>query len=147
MNVIERLSFGATPYQNGQLCVYRNFAALDWHEVKDALPEIEDVNLLIDYGGTDQRLAVFYQGKFTNRNHSSISQPKRWAYVRTVEEIWDGNKWVLPDGTAPPVAEPGTIPGPLQRHVDGLKMVYTTRQILDAMDRSPYDQPEEGAPE
>jgi hypothetical protein len=143
----DRLTFGAQPHPEGHFCLWeqhvhalaraRAAVGTDW---RTDLPEvgrpvIAEINIdqyrtfRLEPNGTWSLMAGDTVGK-PNRQ-----RPRRWIYY---------------PGTAPadpPPSTPTTVPKSLQYGIDSLKLRYTTAQILDALDRSPFDEPETGAPE
>jgi hypothetical protein len=139
--VLERFDIvmSAQPSSTGQYVHGRDFAAYAW---RTDVPSAEDAPMIIDLGGQSLRLAIFCDGAFTD-GREVFDFPVRWAYVRYYQESWNGTHWTGPDGTLPSA----DVYKGLQHTVDVLKQHYTTVEILDALDRSPFDVPAEGAPD
>ena len=118
--------------------------------------------ILAYYAGNKKPLVVWYWGgSFRSSNGGNWGVPERWAYIRYYQEVWDpiakqGRIPGLdPAIEPPPVAQQPAQPGDGvhidviagQQLVDILKRSFTTQEIMDKMDRSPYDEPDTGAPE
>jgi hypothetical protein len=156
--MIERLSLGASLHPQGNFTQHRDYACEDWRAATDT-PERPDSmtarrwKLMLDYGGTNQQYGYYWDGLFRYTNGTQCRVPLRWAYLRLRQELWTGTEFVLPDGSAPVMAAPVTKPGVHidavagQQLIDILKRSFTTVQIQDFMDASPYNEPDTGAPE
>lgn len=156
--MIERLALGATLHPQGNFTQHKDFAAEEWRLPTDT-PERPDSittrrwKMTLDYGGTNQQYGYFWDGMFRYTNGTQCRVPARWAYLRLQPELWNGSQFTLPDGSIPQprAADPkqgvhiDMIAG--QQLIDILKRSFTTTQIQDMMDASPYDEPDTGAPE
>lgn len=136
--MIERISVfqSAEPAKNGQLCVYKNWAAYEWHDIDPAkggnpldLPTRPD-RLIAQYSH-GYYLLNFLDDSFQSSG-GKWGKPLRWAYLRLQEEIWTGTQWALPDGSTPPHG--GTRPA-IDPLVFQLMTHYPVKDIQDAMDR------------
>jgi hypothetical protein len=157
------------PAADGQRINYQNFAAYAWHE-PPATPDRPDGTIdatgtrvlrwpiLAYYPSSPNPIVVWYHdGAFRSSNGNRWGGPSRWAYVRMDEEVWNETKrqWEIPGlgYTAPPPTAPignqGVHMNATQGQwmVDDLKRSFTTAQIQDMLDASPYDEPDTGAPE
>jgi hypothetical protein len=148
---------------DGGLTNAADYAAHEWHPgtyrpYRPDGPEGYTWPILAYYPGNRKPLVVWYWGgSFRSSNGGQWGQPERWAYVRYYQETWDpvGKQWrvpgldpaIVPPVTDPPAAGTWQIPKSMQYQVDALKLRYTTKEIMDAMDASPFDEPSEGAPE
>ena len=169
---VQRFGLGveAVPASDGAYTNYLNVAAYEWHPGtyrpyrKDGPPHAPGIGpdgylwpILAYYKDNRKPLVVWYWGgSFRSSNGGNWGVPERWAYVRMEEEVWDpiakqGRVPGLEPSVVPPVVTPprGTfqIPKSMQYQVDALKLRYTTQEIMDAIDASPFDEPSEGAPE
>jgi hypothetical protein len=156
--MIERLSLGASLHPQGGYTHAKDYACEDWRAATDT-PERPDSmtarrwKLMLDYGGTNQQYGYYWDGLFRYTNGAQCRVPGRWAYLRLRPEIWTGTEFVLPDGSAPAVAASVKKPGVHidavagQQLIDILKRSFTTVQLQDFMDASPYNEPDTGAPE
>lgn len=158
----ERISVSREQHPDGGVAPYMNVAAYQWHhgsEIPDR-PDAQALNrwpIIAAYQPNLPSIVWFYDGKFRARNGYAWSTPPRWAYYRGDEEIWNPAKqqWEIPglSYTAPPVVAPTGKHGVHmngtqgQWMVDDMKRSFTTTQIQDMMDASPYDEPDTGAPE
>lgn len=154
--MIERLAMGASLHRDGHFTQYRDYAAEDWRtdtpERPDSLAESK-WKIVLDYGGNNQQYGYFWGGLFRGVNGGNWKKPVRWAYLRLQADLWNGSQFTLPDGSIPQprAADPkqgvhiDMIAG--QQLIDILKRSFTTTQIQDMMDASPYDEPDTGAPE
>ena len=99
-----------------------------------------------------------YGKKYRSSNGSRWSVPERWSYVRMEEEVWNAQmqRMEIPGLHGSPTPAPPATPGKAGVHmdntqgqwaVDDLKRSFTTAQIQDFIDASPYDEPDTGAPE
>lgn len=157
------LALKAVPSAAGPYTNAADYAAHEWHPgayrpYRPDGPEGYTWPILAYYPGNRKPLVVWYWGgSFRSSNGGNWGVPERWAYVRYYQEEWDpiakqGRIPGLdPAIEPPPVAQQpsGTwqIPKSMQYQVDALKLRYTTKEIMDAMDASPFDEPSEGAPE
>ena len=155
--MIERLSFGLTLHPEGHFTQHRDFATEDWRTDTPERPDsltLRRWKLILDYGGTNQQFGYFFDGLFRYTNGTQCRVPLRWAYMRLKQDVWTGTEFVLPDGTRP-ATTPATTEKPGvhidaiagQQLIDILKRSFTTVQIQNFMDASPYDEPDTGAPE
>lgn len=155
----ERISVSRAQDPAGGMCPYLNVAAYDWRtNTPDRLDGLVSKRwpILADYI-SGPRLVWYYENAFRSSNGYAWGIPERWAYVRLQEEVWNPAKgqWEI-NGlgyTAPPATAPTGKAGVHmdatqgQWMVDDLKRSFTTAQIMDMMDASPYDEPDTGAPE
>lgn len=162
-----RMAIQSVPAADGGLTNAADYAAHEWHPgtyrpYRPDGPEGYTWPILAYFKDNRKPLVVWYWGgSFRSSNGGNWGQPDRWAYVRYYQEVWDpvGKQWRVPGldpaiepppVTAPP-AQPGdgvhidAIAG--QQLVDILKRSFTTQEIMDMMDASPYDEPDTGAPE
>jgi len=157
-----RMAIQSVPAADGGLTNAADYAAHEWHPgtyrpYRPDGPEGYTWPILAYFKDNRRPLVVWYWGgSFRSSNGGNWGQPERWAYIRYYQEVWDpaGKQWRVPGldpAIVPPVTVPprGTfqIPKSMQYQVDALKLRYTTKEIMDAMDASPYDEPSEGAPE
>lgn len=141
------LQLNANSSQTGQYIHYRNFAAFEWRTDVPERTEGQRWKILGEYG-PNHMVVWYYDGSFRASNGAKWGAPSRWAYLRTVEEVWRGGSWLLPDGSAPQNALTVTfLADDLQRQVDFLMSRNTVPAIQDAMDRSKEYFPKGGAPE
>lgn len=158
--LIERMTIQSAPDPGGHMVPYRNFACYDFRDDTPDRPDSrEDTRwpIIAEYTPNVPRVVWYYEGAFRSSNGYAWGIPPRWAYYRGEEEVWhpEWQQWVIP-GVAP-VAPPAVAPtGKAGVHmdatqgqwmVDDLKRSFTTQQIMDMMDASPYDEPDTGAPE
>lgn len=159
-----RMAIQSVPSADGGLTNAVDYAAHEWHPgtyrpYRPDGPEGYTWPILAYYPGNKKPLVVWYWGgSFRSSNGGQWGQPERWAYVRYYEETWDpvGKQWRVP-GLDPAIVPPATTPtGKQGVHmdaaqgqwmVDDLKRSFTTTQIMDMIDTSPYDEPDTGAPE
>ncbi len=158
------------PDADGQHIPYQNYAAYAWHE-PPATPDRPDGTIdatgqrvlkwpiIAVYPSSPNPIIVWYHdGAFRSSNGNRWGGPSRWAYVRMDEEVWNATRqqweipglgYVPPEPTAPPTGKQGVHMDATQGQwmVDDLKRSFTTTQIQDMMDASPYDEPDTGAPE
>lgn len=124
------------PDANGQFMRREHYAA---GPVRTDTPETERVPLLCQYSHGSY-IITYYDGKFRHpTNGSSWAAPLQWAYI-----TWEDN-----DDT---IYAPGPVPSVsagnfLQDTLNLLLKFYKRVEVLDAMDRSPWNNPNEGAPE
>lgn len=159
MRIIERMTFGVNKHPDGPLINYQNFGGYAW--VNDPMylpngttPEYPDRTVLLEKADGQLWPCRYTGGRYVNINNGLVPKdPKRWFYIRFEPEVWDPNGvWTLSDGTRPPTPT-ATADGVRidavagQQLVDILKRSFTTAQIQDLMDASPYDEPDRGAPE
>jgi len=154
-----RYSVGGAQDQHGTVAPYLNVAAYEW---RTNVPDRPDGlvgkrwPILGDYSN-GPRVVWYWEGAFRSTNGYAWGVPLRWAYLRMEEEIWNPAKaqWEI-NGiyyTAPPAVAPVGKAGVHmdatqgQWMVDDLKRSFTTAQIQDMIDASPYDEPDTGAPE
>ena len=154
--MIERLSLGASLHPQGGYTHAKDYACEDWRTDTPERPDSITTRrwkMMLDYGGTNQQDGYYWDDLFRYTTGVQCRVPLRWAYLRLQPEIWTGTEFVLPDGSAPAVATPVTKPGVHidaiagQQLIDILKRSFTTVQIQDFMDASPYNEPDTGAPE
>ena len=161
MIIRERISVSRAQDPAGGMCPYLNVAAYDWRtNTPDRVdgPTGKRWPIVADNGaGKPPSIVWYWDGAFRSSNGYAWTAPARWAYLRREEEVWNPAKqqWEIP-GVAP-VAPPATAPtGKAGVHmdalqgqwmVDDLKRSFTTQQIMDMMDASPYDEPDTDAPE
>ena len=136
---------------NGQTCHYQNFAMEAWRndtpERPDSLASLR-WPIAADYGARVPNWVYFWDGRFRNANGGIQKDPIRWAYYRPSEDSWNGNEWVLPDGTEIAPVELVTLRADnYQGVVDWLMDRNTVAAIQDMMDRSKSYFPKNGAPE
>lgn len=122
------LTIMVQPTNDGWWTRYRFFAAEEWRT--DAPERGKDWKIIGEYPMEKLQFLNFYDGRFRNAAGSVQSNPTRWAYLRFKEDRWDGQKWILPDGTA---YMPAKIP--LDGTVLQLMQAYSKRQIMDSMDK------------
>ena len=164
-NGVQRLTPTLMNHPQGHMTHYSDFAAYPWQpgtvdpdRPDGALDEQGRRSLkwpiLVYYPNTSAPSVIyFFDGSFRHSNGSKWGRPERWAYIRHTPEVWHDalQQFVVP-GLVPVPADPAKpaqgagIPKSLQYIVDGLKIRYTTKEIMDAMDASPFDEPSEGAP-
>jgi len=157
----EQISVGMSQHPAGGVCHYTNFAAYDWQPgsvapVRPDSLEEKRWRILAQYSH-GVYLIWYWNGMFRDGKGATWGTPQRWAYLRLEEEIWNPDKqqWEIPGltYTAPPAVAPtgkagvhmDAVQG--QWMVDDLKRSFTTAQIMDMLDSSPYDEPDTGAPE
>ena len=140
------LQLEANSHQHGQYMHYRNFAAFEWRNDVPDRSEGQKWKIIGEYGPSHM-IVWYYDGSFRASNGAKWGVPGRWAYLRPVEEVWDGRAWVMPDGSAIPDVKTVTYRADdLQRAVDFLMDNFTVPAIQDAMDRSKSYFPKSGAP-
>lgn len=141
------LQLAANSSQTGQYIHYRNFAAFEWrHDLPDR-PDGQKWKIIGEYG-PNHMIVWYYDGSFRASNGAKWGAPSRWAYLRTMEEVWVGGTWMLPDGTAASSTQTVTLRADnLQGIVDYLMARNTVPAIQDAMDKSKEYFPKSGAPE
>lgn len=126
------------PDASGQFMRREHYAA---GPVRTDTPERERVPIMCQYShGT--HIITYYDGRFRHPvNGGTWAAPLQWAYI-----TWD----------EPEAAQPSPTPGPvpsvsagnfLQDTVNLLLKFYKRVEVLDALDRSPWNNPNEGAPE
>jgi len=156
----ERISVSRAQDPAGTMCPYLNVFAYD---IRTDTPDREDGissmrwPIIAEYPQKPPMIVWYFDGSFRSFNGSKWGTPLRWAYVRLQEEVWNPDKaqWEIPGltYTAPPATAPtgkqgvhmDAVQG--QWMVDDLKRSFTTTQIMDMLDASPYDEPDTGAPE
>lgn len=122
------LNITLKPTQDGWWTRYRNFAAEEW---RTDMPERgKDWKIVAEYPGEKHQFVFYYEGRFRSPSGGVQGTPLRWAYLRLQEDRWNGQAWVLPDGTA---SMPGKIP--LDGTVLQLMQSYSKGEIMDAMDK------------
>jgi hypothetical protein len=162
-NGVQRLTLHTTNHPTGPMTHYLDFAAYPW-QPWNAIPDRPDGQIdetgdrslkwpiLAYYEGDPKPVILYYwEGRWRSASGNIWRGPHRWAYVRHTPEIWHEalQQFVVPGLHFEPAAAPppgAGIPKSLQYIVDGLKIRYTTKEIMDAMDASPFDEPSEGAP-
>lgn len=130
-----RIQLVTESVQPGQFCRYRFFAAHEWVYL-DLAPQypVESVDhpILCDLQG---RLFILYYhgGRFRNSSGSPWPNPTRWAYIRLVEDKWNGQGWELGDsGVAPPATKPSAV-----QLLTLLGQYYSKTEIMDVLDTVP----------
>lgn len=135
------------PSAQGNLTVYRNFAAEEWRPFSahayDTPARGPEWPLFCDMDGTARGLIVLYwrspvaggPERFCNAAGNAWRQPRRWAYARLAEDVWDPTKkqHVLPEGS-PAVS----VPAKLDLDYTMARLVsdgYTKKQVMDSMDK------------
>ena len=168
---IQRMSVALRPHPDGGFTNYQNFAAYPW-QASATVPDRPDGAVDAESGkrvlkwpilayypaGQYPMIVWYWEGSFRASNGSKWGTPEHWAYVRYAEEVWNpaAKQFEVP-GLPGSVQPPATAPtGKAGVHmdatqgqwmVDDLKRSFTTQQIMDMMDASPYDEPDTGAPE
>lgn len=157
----ERISVSRAQDPAGTMCPYTNPGGYGWQS-STATPDRPDslaekkwpIWAEYPFGPI---IVWYWDGSFRASNGAKWGQPLRWFYGRREEEVWNPTKqqWEIPGltYTAPPATAPtgkagvhmDAIQG--QWMVDDLKRSFTTTQIMDMLDASPYDEPDTGAPE
>ena len=157
----------------GGMTPYNNPAAYGWHPGSLA-PDRPDGEMdpatgkyrlkwpiVAEYTTGGIPSVVWYWDKsFRTSNGYKWGKPLRWAYLRMVEEVWNPTTGQF---DVPGLATPSPAPTPPatdhgaggvhmddiagQQIVDLLKRSFTTTEIQDKIDASPYDEPDTGAPE
>jgi len=159
----EQISVGMSQHPAGGVCHYVNFAAYEWQPGSVAPVRPDSLGekrwpIVADNGdGKPPSVVWYHDGAFRSSNGYRWTTPQRWAYLRLEEEVWNPDKqqWEIPGltYTVPPATAPTGRAGVHmdatqgQWMVDDLKRSFTTTQIMDMMDASPYDEPDTGAPE
>lgn len=147
------------PAQDGNLITYQDYAAYAWRTDTPDRPDSPSARqwpIVAMY--TQPMIVWYYDGSFRASNGGKWGQPSRWAYLRVEPEVWnpakqqweiDGLGYTAPPPTAPPTGKTGVHMDATQGQwmVDDLKRSFTTTQIQDMMDASPYDEPDTTAPE
>lgn len=164
---VQRMSVALRPHPEGGFTNYQNFAAYPW-QGGAVVPERPDGvvdaatgkrvlkwPILAYYPAAQYPMIVWYwEGSYRASNGSKWGTPEHWAYVRYAEEVWNpvAKQFEVPGLVAPAAPASGgdgvhidAVAG--QQLVDILKRSFTTQEIMDKMDRSPYDEPDTGAPE
>lgn len=158
-SLIERLNVSAIPDPTGQYIPYRDYAAHEWRNDVPDRPDspMRQWKIIAEYPDGKHQFVWYYNGAFFNEAGKNQKTPVRWAYLRPKPEFWHQvwRQWVLPGTvTPPPVVTPA--PGKPGVHIDAvagqqmidiLKRSFTTAQLQDFIDASPYDEPDTGAPE
>lgn len=165
-----RMASGLVQQPDGTVVPYANWAAYGWHlgtEVPDR-PDgvvnpatggpVQRWPMVAEYGNGNINIVWYWGGWFRSANGSKWGKPLRWAYLRQAEEVWNATakQWEVPglNGAAGPVLPP-VAPGKAGIHmdnfqgqamVDDLRRSFTWEQIMTFGDRSPYDEPDTGAP-
>ena len=163
--MIERLALGATLHPQGNFTQHKDFAAEDWRTDTPERPDgivdpatgkrVMKWPIAVLYKGSSiPSIGFYFDGLFRYTNGTQGRVPERWAYFRLQPELWNGSQFTLPDGSIP---QPAASVDPKQgvhidmiagqQLIDILKRSFTTTQIMDMMDASPYDEPDTGAPE
>lgn len=156
----EQISVSRAQDPAGGMCPYLNVAAYDFRtNTPDRLDSLAKKRwpIIAEYTPNVPRTVWYFDGAFRSSNGYAWGIPPRWAYYRGEEEVWNPAKqqWEI-NGltyTAPPATAPTGKQGVHmdaaqgQWMVDDLKRSFTTTQIMDMMDASPYDEPDTGAPE
>ena len=158
----ERISVSRAQDPAGSMVPYTNVAAYDWQSGSVAPIRPDNIAekrwpIVAEYPQKPPMIIWYFGGAFRASNGNPWSVPQRWAYLRLEEEVWNParQQWEI-NGltyTAPPATAPthkagvhmDAIQG--QWMVDDLKRSFTTTQIMDMLDASPYDEPDTGAPE
>ena len=155
----ERISVSRAQDPAGTMCPYLNVAAYEWRtNAPDRPDSLEEKRWRILAQYTHGLYLIWYwNGSFRDGKGATWGTPQRWAYLRMEEEVWNPAKqqWEIPGltYTAPPATAPTGKQGVHmdgvqgQWMVDDLKRSFTTAQIMDMIDASPYDEPDTGAPE
>jgi len=161
-DALQSYSIKTQPDQHGQYTVRSNPAAHDFHAGTD-IPSRPDSLLekrwpiIAEYVINAPIVVYYWDGSFRSSNGARWGTPKRWAYYRGAPEVWNpltGRMEVpglpgSPPPAAPPTGKQGVHMDATQGQwmVDDLKRSFTTTQIQDMLDASPYDEPDTGAPE
>lgn len=160
-SLIERSTITVIPDPNGQFIPYRDWAAYEWRtdtpDRPDSLAELKWKIIAEGLDGYKHQFVYYWNGRFRQSSGNPQAVPKRWAYLRTQPEVWHPTwqQWVLPGTTTQPVPVPVTHGKPGvhiddvagQQLIDILKRSFTTKQIQDFIDASPYNEPDTGAPQ
>ena len=157
----ERISVSRAQDPAGTMCPYLNVGGYEWNDGSvtpirpDSLAE-KRWPIWAEYPN-GPIIVWYWGGSFRASNGNPWGAPSRWFYGRREEEVWnpDNQQWEIPGMTytAPPATAPtgkqGVHMDAIQGQwiVDDLKRSFTTQQIMDMMDASPYDEPDTGAPE
>jgi hypothetical protein len=156
-----RQNFAAYPWRDGTLIPARPDGLIDPETGRRVLQWPIQAELAPgEYGtvwfGKDKETDAV--GKWRSSNWSQRRAPLRWAYVRKEPEVWNEQmqRMEIPGLPWSPTPAPPATPGKAGVHmdntqgqwmVDDLKRSFTTSQIQDFIDASPYDEPDTGAPE
>lgn len=148
------------PDPSGNVIAYQDFAAYAWHPASQTpdrpdSPSARRWPIVAMY--TQPIIVWYYDGSFRASNGGKWGTPARWAYLRLEPEVWnpakqqweiEGLGYTSPPATAP-VSKAGVHMDATQGQwmIDDLKRSFTTTQIQDMIDASPYDEPDTGAPE
>lgn len=117
-----------TPNAAGNLCHYQFFACGPWQT--DTEPEENAFEpILCDVNGKPVIL-YFHGGRFRNTSGNPWTKPSRWAYIRMLEDTWDGQTWKLGDGSTPPSAGKPDLGQTLLL----LSQYFNKIDVLDAID-------------
>lgn len=166
---IQRMTYqpmALMPHPTGSFTSYNNPAAYGWQDASTTPWHVDGVivdgkrvlfwPILAYYEGNPVPIILFYwEGRWRNSSGNVWRGPNRWAYVRHTEEEWSEAlqqhvlpkpPWLSPTDQPPVNPQPKPVSKSLRYIVDGLKIRYTTHEILQAMDESPFNEPEEGAP-
>jgi len=171
--VLVRPNLDVTPDPAGTLTTMIDPAAYTWHDGKE-LPTRPDGlidpatgkrvlkwpilalpmsgNPTIVWFGKDKETDAV--GKFRNSNWYMWTPPARWAYVRIGKEKWNPttHQFYIPGVEDVPTVSTPNKPGVHmddvqgQAMVDDLRRSFTWEQVQNFGDRSPYDEPDTGAP-
>lgn len=159
-SLIERSTITVIPDPNGQFIPYKDPGGYDWRTDTPDRPDSaasKQWKIVLEYDGGKHQFAWYYNGAFWSESGGKQKWPNRWYYMRLQPEVWHPTweQWVLPGAVTPPVPVPVTpskrgvhiddVAG--QQLVDILKRSFTTKQLQDFMDASPYNEPDTGAPE
>lgn len=158
-SLIERMNVGAIPDQHGQFIPYRDYAAHEWRTDTPDRPDsgLNQWKIVAEYATGRHQFVWYYGGGFYSEGGGKQKTPARWYYMRLQPEVWHPTwqQWVLPGTVTPPVVTPPADPKQGvhidaiagQQLVDILKRSFTTKQIQDFIDASPYNEPDTGAPQ
>lgn len=166
---VQRLTFTPAttmPHPTGPFTTYNDPAAYGW-QTSSVTPWHTD-GVMVDnqrilfwpilayYEDNPVPMILYYwDGRFRHANGNNWRTPHRWAYVRHTPEEWNEAlqqftppkpPWAAPTDPPPVNPAPKPVSKSLQHIIDGLKMRHTTTEIQDAIDRSQYNEPSEGAP-
>lgn len=159
-SLIERSTYTVIPDPNGQFIPYRDWGGYEWRgdtpDRPDSLAELR-WPIVAEYPANKRQFVYYFDGRFRSSGGGAQSTPMRWFYLRLQPEVWHPvwQQWVLPGITTQPVPVPVTPSKPGvhlddvagQQLIDILKRSFTTKQIQDFMDASPYNEPDTGAPQ
>lgn len=116
-----------TPNAVGNLCRYEFFACGPWQTGTPAESTTDPILCEVNFAPI---ILYFHGERFRNASGNPWRQPSRWAYIRMLEDTWDGQKWKLGDGSTPPSAGKPDLGQTLLL----LSQYFNKIDVLDAID-------------